>query len=288
MSIDEAPEPIPIIPDVPRALSPLVRRICADNPGVMTGPGTNSYIVGTDALALIDPGPEIELHIEALLRLVGTKLRWVLCTHMHHDHSPAAHAIHAATRAQLIGMPPPNHSRHDTRYVPQRVLQDGERFEGQDFTLRAIHTPGHASNHLCFLLEQERMLFSGDHIMEGSTVVIRPPDGDMAAYLQQLERLKALRPRLKSIAPGHGHLIDKPAAKIDDYLQHRAMREGQVLELLEASGPVKVDDIVAKLYTDIPEDLVPMAAGTVWAHLLKLKSEGRAKGTSPDKSWSAA
>ena len=154
--------------------------------------------------------------------------------------------------------------------------------------LRSIHTPGHASNHLCFLLEQERMLFSGDHIMEGSTVVIRPPDGNMEAYLQQLERLKALRPRLRSIAPGHGYLIEHPAAKIDEYLQHRAMRERQIVDLLQTTGPTTIDAIVAKLYTETPEELLPMAAATVWAHLIRLEQEGQVQGHEADGPWASA
>jgi glyoxylase-like metal-dependent hydrolase (beta-lactamase superfamily II) len=275
-------QPKPIVHGVASALSPLVRRIVANNPGHMTGPGTNTYLVGIDEIVVIDPGPDDAGHLDAIAGCGGDRIRWIVCTHTHVDHFPGVAGLKKRTGAEVLAF-----DARDGLSI-DRSLGDGDRIEATEFVLRAIHTPGHASNHLCFLLEQERMLFSGDHIMEGSTVVIRPPDGDMAAYLQQLERLKALRPRLKSIAPGHGHLIDKPAAKIDDYLQHRAMREGQVLELLEASGPVKVDDIVAKLYTDIPEDLVPMAAGTVWAHLLKLKTEGRAKGTGPDKSWSAA
>jgi len=164
-------------------------------------------------------------------------------------------------------------------------LKDGSRIEATEFRLRAVHTPGHASNHLCFLLEQERMLFSGDHIMEGSTVVIRPPDGDMAAYLEQLERLKGLRPRLRSIAPGHGYLIERPAEKIDEYLQHRAMRETQILDVLKGTGPTKIDAIVEHLYPDLVEELVPMAEGTVWAHLIKLEQEGRVRGKGKDGRW---
>jgi len=256
-------------------LSERVRRLTAPNPGVMTGPGTNSYIVGTDALALIDPGPEIELHIEALLRLVGTKLRWVLCTHMHHDHSPAAHAIHAATRAQLIGMPPPNHSRHDTRYVPQRVLQDGERFEGQDFTLRAIHTPGHASNHLCYLLEEEKLLFTGDHVMQGSTVVIGPPDGSMSAYLASLEKVLTLD--MERIAPGHGHPIDTPHDEVRKLIRHRLGREQKVLAALQRQRRGTLATLVLDAYDDVSPKLHPVAQRSLFAHLEKLEVEGRAR-----------
>ena len=256
-------------------LSERVRRLTAPNPGVMTGPGTNSYVVGTQALALIDPGPEIESHIEALLRLVGTKLRWVLCTHMHHDHSPAAHAIHAATRAQLIGMPPPNHSRHDTRYVPQRVLQDGERFEAPGFTLKAIHTPGHASNHLCYLLEEEKLLFTGDHVMQGSTVVIGPPDGSMSAYLSSLE--KVLAHDMVRIAPGHGHPIDTPHDEVRKLIRHRLGREKKVLAALEKQRRGTLETLVLDAYDDVSPKLHPVAQRSLFAHLEKLEAEGRAR-----------
>jgi glyoxylase-like metal-dependent hydrolase (beta-lactamase superfamily II) len=162
------------------------------------------------------------------------------------------------------------------------ALVDGDRIEATEFRLRAVHTPGHASNHLCFLLEEERLLFSGDHVMQGSTVVIAPPDGDMAAYLQSLERLKALRPPLRAIAPGHGHLITEPVAAIDEYLEHRRMREAQVLEVVRADGPVAPSAIVERLYVDLVEELVPRARQSVHAHLRKLLDDGAATSTAPD------
>jgi glyoxylase-like metal-dependent hydrolase (beta-lactamase superfamily II) len=162
--------------------------------------------------------------------------------------------------------------------------------EATEFVLRAVHTPGHASNHLCFLLEQERMLFSGDHIMDGSTVVISPPDGDMADYLASLERLRSLRPRLRAIAPAHGHLIEDPQAKITEYVEHRLQREAQVLDDLAGRGTATVAELVADIYTDVPEALHPMAARSVWAHLRKLADEGRAHSKDaddPEGTWSA-
>src|SRR5690606_23542499 len=168
-----------------------------------------------------------------------------------------------------------------------RTLGDGDAIEATEFVLRALHTPGHASNHLCFLLEQERTLFSGDHIMEGSTVVISPPDGDMAAYLRSLERLKELRPRLRAIAPGHGRVIEDPIAKIDEYLSHRLEREAQVLDALQRAGTTTIEPIVKELYADVPEVLHPMAARSVWAHLRKLAEEGKARGEALDGEWTA-
>jgi glyoxylase-like metal-dependent hydrolase (beta-lactamase superfamily II) len=272
----------PIVHGVASALSPLVRRIVADNPGHMTGPGTNTYLVGIDEIVVIDPGPDDPGHLDAIAGCGGDRIRWIVCTHTHIDHFPGVAGLKARTGAEVLAFDARDGLEID------RALRDGDRIEATEFVLRAIHTPGHASNHLCFLLEQERMLFSGDHIMEGSTVVIRPPDGDMEAYLRQLDRLKALRPRLRSIAPGHGYLIEQPFAKIDEYLQHRAMREQQIVDLLQTTGPTTIDAIVAKLYTETPEELLPMAAGTVWAHLLKLGHEGKARGSEADGPWTTA
>lgn len=277
----DVPQPKPIVHGVASALSPLVRRIVADNPGMMTGPGTNTYLVGIDEIVVIDPGPDDPAHLDAIAGCGGDRIRWIACTHTHIDHFPGVAGLKERTGAEVLAFDARDGLEID------RALGDGDLIEATEFVLRAVHTPGHASNHLCYLLEQERMLFSGDHIMEGSTVVIRPPDGDMAAYLEQLERLKALRPRLRSIAPGHGHLIEQPAAKIDEYLAHRGMREQQVLKLAEA-GPTTVRAIVKELYTETPDELVPMAEATVWAHLLKLKADGRVKGKSQKGRWTAA
>ena len=277
----EVDERKPIVHGVASALSPLVRRIVAHNPGMMTGPGTNTYLVGIDEIVVIDPGPADDEHLDAIAGCGGDRIRWIACTHTHADHSPGVAGLKERTGAEVLAF-----DSRDGLEV-DRPLGDGDLIEATEFVLRALHTPGHASNHLCFLLEQERMLFSGDHIMEGSTVVIRPPDGDMAAYLQQLERLKTLRPKLRSIAPGHGHLIDQPVAKVDEYLAHRAMREQQIVDTL-VTGPITVEAIVEKLYPELAAELVPMAQGTVWAHLLKLADDGRAKGAAQDDDWSVA
>jgi glyoxylase-like metal-dependent hydrolase (beta-lactamase superfamily II) len=256
-------------------LSERVRRLTAPNPGVMTGPGTNSYIVGGELLALIDPGPNIESHIGALLQLVGSRLRWVLCTHTHHDHSPAAQAIRAATDAQLIGMTPPDHARHDTAFVPHRIMQDGDRLAGPGFTLRAVHTPGHASNHLCYLLEEERLLFTGDHVMQGSTVVIGPPDGSMSAYLSSLEKLLALD--VARFAPGHGHPIDTPHDEVRKLIRHRLGREQKVLGALKKQRRGTLEALVVDAYDDVSPKLHTIAQRSLFAHLVKLESDGLAK-----------
>jgi glyoxylase-like metal-dependent hydrolase (beta-lactamase superfamily II) len=246
----------------------MVRRVLAPNPGVMTGPGTNTYLVGIDEVAVIDPGIDDAGHLEAIVGCGGDRIRWILCTHTHPDHSPGAAALKKRTGAEVLAFDSRDGLEVDTS------IGDGFRIEATEFRLRAVHTPGHASNHLCYLLEEERLLFSGDHIMQGSTVVIAPPDGDMAAYLDSLARVRGLR--LRSIAPGHGHLIDDPAQVIDDYVAHRLEREQQVLDAV-AAGDRTTAEIVARLYVDLIEELVPRAQQSVHAHLRKLAADGRVK-----------
>jgi glyoxylase-like metal-dependent hydrolase (beta-lactamase superfamily II) len=278
----EDPRP-PIVHGVASALSPLVRRIVAPNPGKMTGPGTNTYLVGIDEIVVIDPGPDDAGHLDAIAGCGGDRIRWIVCTHTHPDHSPGVAGLKARTGAEVLAFDARDGLEID------RPLADGDGIEATEFVLRAIHTPGHASNHLCYLLEQERLLFSGDHVMDGSTVVISPPDGDMAVYLESLAKVRALRPRLRSIAPGHGHLIEDPLDRIDGYVSHRHEREAQVLAKVRADGPVMIAAIVADLYADVREELHEVAAKSVWAHLRKLADEGRVAGDreAPDGSWSA-
>ena len=273
--------PLPeLIPGVARALNPMVRRIVAPNPGMMTGPGTNTYLVGIDEIAVIDPGPDDADHLDTIAGCGGDRIRWILCTHTHSDHSPGAAGLKERTGAEVLA--------YDSRdsLVVDRELADGDVVEGTEFRLTALHTPGHASNHLCFQLEQEQVLFSGDHIMEGSTVVIAPPDGDMGAYLDQLERLRSTR--IKAIAPGHGQLITDPTAKIDDYLTHRRAREEMVAGALAEAGSASIKELVTTIYTDVPEHLHEMAGYSVWAHLQHLADQGRAKGEGLEGTWTAA
>ncbi|HEX4820875.1 MAG TPA: MBL fold metallo-hydrolase [Acidimicrobiales bacterium] len=270
---EERPAPKPLVPGVASALSPMVRRVLAPNPGVMTGPGTNTYLVGIDEVAVIDPGIEDEGHLDAIVGCGGDRIRWIFCTHTHPDHSPGAAALKKRTGAEVLAFESRDGLEVDT------AIEDGYQIEATEFRLSAVHTPGHASNHLCYLLEEERLLFSGDHIMQGSTVVIAPPDGDMAKYLQSLERVRSLR--LRSIAPGHGHLIDEPNAAIDEYVTHRLERERQVLDAV-AAGDRTTAEIVARLYPDLIEELVIRARHTVHAHLRKLAGEGRTASSDVD------
>jgi glyoxylase-like metal-dependent hydrolase (beta-lactamase superfamily II) len=263
----------------------MVRRVLCNNPGMMTGPGTNTYLVGIDEIAVIDPGPEDADHLEAIVGAGGDRIRWIICTHTHPDHSPGAPALKARTGAEILAFD----DRDDL--VCDRHLADGDTVEGTEFTIRAIHTPGHASNHLCLLLERDRLLFSGDHVMNGSTVVITPLDGDMGLYLDSIRRLQSLKPPLAAIAPAHGLLIDDPAAKLDEYLTHRLEREEQVLQALREIGPADTAALVEAIYTDVPEVLHPVARFSVWAHLRKLAAEGQATAEDPDDAdttWTAS
>jgi glyoxylase-like metal-dependent hydrolase (beta-lactamase superfamily II) len=280
----EQAQPKPIVYGVAGALSPMVRRIVAHNPGMMTGPGTNTYLVGIDEIAVIDPGPGDDAHLDAIAGCGGDRIRWILLTHTHEDHSPGAVGLKKRTGAEILAFAP-GQGRGKVRL--DGTLSDKSVIEATEFHLTALHTPGHASNHLCYLLNEERTLFTGDHIMQGSTVVISPPDGDMATYLASLERLKTLRPRLKAIAPGHGHVIDDPIGAVDAVIEHRLAREAQVLELVRARGTVTVDDLVEAIYVDVATELHPVARRTVWAHLRKLAEEDAVKGDRLDGEWSA-
>jgi glyoxylase-like metal-dependent hydrolase (beta-lactamase superfamily II) len=285
----------PMTPGVPSALSQLVRRVVAPNPGLMTGPGTNSYLVGVDEVAVIDPGPAHKGHVDAIVAgAMKERVRWILLTHTHPDHWPAAKRLRRVTGAQLCAAArPPKADEFDLPI--DRVLHDGDIVEGTEFGLVAMHTPGHAPNHLCFFLEEERALFTGDHLLNGTTTVVSPArGGDMVAYLASLERLRKIK-RLARILPGHGEEIDDPAARLDEYVKHRRMRERQILKAL-ASGPTRIPALVDTLYTDtpqghpggLPEGLVEMARRQVHAHLIKLKAEGKVSGRSFSAAWELA
>jgi glyoxylase-like metal-dependent hydrolase (beta-lactamase superfamily II) len=261
-----------IIPGIPVELGPGLMRITAPNPGVMTGPGTNTYIVGTSELVLIDPGPDSEPHLEALVSAVAGRLKWILCTHTHRDHSPGARALKARTGALVAGLPAPQDGRQDENFAPDRVLRHGDIVAVAGCALRAVHTPGHASNHLCYLLEQQRVLFTGDHVMQGSTVVISPPDGDMTAYFASLASVLELD--LARLAPGHGHPIDTPYDEVRRLIAHRLKREQKTLAAVLARPGGTLETLVALAYDDAPQRLHGIAQRSLHAHLIKLESEG--------------
>ena len=268
-----------IQPGIPKRLDRYVTRLTASNPGMMTGPGTNTYLVGDGDIAVIDPGPALESHVAKILEAgasrSGSRIRWILATHTHMDHSPAVAALKAATGAQVLGRPAPAGGSQDASFVPDRVLSHGDRVSLGSLNLRAIHTPGHASNHLCYLLEETKMLFTGDHVMQGSTVVINPPDGDMRAYLASLEAL--LSHDTAIFAPGHGYLIGAPHREVKRLIAHRLAREAKVVAALQRGGPATLEELVPAVYDEVSPKLYPVAARSLTAHLDKLLIEGRAR-----------
>lgn len=276
-----------LTPGVPSALSPLVRRIVARNPGPFTGPGTNTYLVGIDEVAVIDPGPDDKGHVDAIIGAsMKERVRWVLLTHTHPDHWPATKRLVKATKAELLMF---GKRDKDVDLVPDRVIAEGESIEGSEFGLEVVHSPGHAPNHVCYLLEEERVLFTGDTVLDGMYSVVNPSrGGDMAVYVKTLERLR--RMRLSRIAPGHGDVIDEPKVRLDDYISHRRQREQQVLRLLKKRDGAKVNELVGDIYGDdgLPPELVEAAGWQVHAHLVKLKADGKVTGTTAKATWTAA
>lgn len=286
----DAPETVSpkLVPGVPSALSPLVRRIVAPNPGPFTGPGTNTYLVGIDEVAVIDPGPDDKRHIDAIVGAsMKERVRWVVLTHTHPDHAPGTARLVKATGAEVLAYG--KRLDKDTTITPDRAIGEGDTIEGTEFGLEVMHTPGHAPNHLCLLLEEERVLFTGDTVLDGMFSVVSPQrGGDMTQYLASLARMERLR--LSRLAPGHGDVIDDPRPRIQEYVAHRQDRERQVLSLLKKQGPAKIPDMVTALYADreLHPKLVEAAGWQLHAHLVKLKAEGKVTGTSVRSAWSLA
>lgn len=269
----------PLLPGMAQALDPWVTRIVAPNPGVMTGPGTNTYVIGTDERAVIDPGPAHESHIEAIVQAGAGRIGWILCTHTHLDHAEGVARLREATGARVAAMPmAPGVSESDAGDHNIGLVLDHEPGEGACLELdgrevRVLFTPGHASNHLCFLLPYNGMLFTGDHIMQGSTVVIWPPDGNMRHYLRSLRRL--LTEDIQVLAPGHGHLIEHPKQEIERLIQHRLAREAKVRDGLSTAGAhATLQTLLPLVYSDVSPTLYPVALRSLEAHLDKLVEEG--------------
>jgi len=279
-------------------VSPRIRRIVAENAGPFTYTGTGTYLVGGSApgaeVAVIDPGPLDDRHLTALVEATaGQRVAAVLVTHTHLDHAPLARPFAAAVGATIyaarppsIGTPAESQTESPIDFAPDVVVSDGDPIAGDDWTLRTVATPGHASNHLAFWLDEERALFSGDHVMGWSTTVVAPPDGDMLDYMHSLQKVIELDPAV--IWPTHGPPVREPRPFLADYLAHRTMREAQILERLGA-GDRRVRDMVARLYAEVDPRLWPAASLSVWAHLIALEKQGRVK-SSPsstiDAEWS--
>lgn len=261
-------------PELPRLteLAPGVRRLLAPNPSMMTGPGTNTYLFGAAEIAVVDPGPASDAHVDAIVATAGAPIRWVLATHTHPDHSPGAAPLAGRTGAQVLGLPAPEHGPQDETFQPTRLLHDGEALETAEFTLEAVHTPGHASNHLCFRHAGTNWLVTGDQVIDGSTVVINPPDGDMKAYIESLRRLRAMD--CDALLPGHGDRIDDPARAIDWIIEHRLLRERRVLDAVRQHPGSTPHALVPYVYQDVSAHLFPLAERSLFAHLLKLEQDG--------------
>ena len=273
-------------------LEPLVARVLAPNPSPYTYTGTQTYLVGSDELAVIDPGPDEPDHLAALLAAIGTrKVAAIMCTHTHRDHSPAAAPLAAATGAPVIGCAPrvmqgvagELEAAYDSAYAPARVLADGESLSGPDWTLTAVATPGHISNHLCFALEGTGALFTGDHVMGWSTSVIVPPDGDMGDYMASLQKLYDRQDRV--YYPAHGPAVENPRQLVRGTMGHRKAREKQVLKLLEEQ-PHTIPALVERMYVGADRRLWPAAQMSVWAHLIDL--ERRSEVAEAGEIWSLA
>jgi glyoxylase-like metal-dependent hydrolase (beta-lactamase superfamily II) len=261
---------------------PLVRRVLAANPSAFTFTGTQSYVVGAgDTVAVIDPGPLEDDHVDALVATIGgARVGAIVCTHTHKDHSPAAAPLAQRTGAPIIGCAPLSLSddgprsdaSFDPTYAPDRVLTDGEVLEGDGWTLTAIATPGHTSNHLCFALEQSGALFTGDHVMGWSTSVVSPPDGDMTAYMASLQKLHDRQDRI--YYPAHGPAVTKPRQLVRGMIGHRRQRENQILRQLEG-GAIGISAMVPQMYKGVDRRLWPAAERSVLAHLIDLERRGR-------------
>ncbi len=270
------------------ALLPHVLRLTAPNPGLMTGPGTNSYLVGDSATGwlVIDPGPDEPAHIERLWQAAGGDIRLIVCTHSHADHAPAARPLQAlcaqrsGTTPPVLGLPSAPTAHPASHFVPDRALGNGEQLSLQAVggqarhTLQVMHTPGHAANHLCLLLAQDGLLFSGDHILNGSTTVINPPDGNMTAYLDALDALDAACSALGLgyILPAHGHVMDEARTVITKLKAHRLAREAKVRVAMQARPQGTLDDWVALAYDDVPQGIWPLAKRSLLAHVERLQS----------------
>jgi len=257
-------------------------RLTAPNPGVMTGPGTNSYLVGDahTGFIAIDPGPNEPPHLQKLWQASGGDIRAIVCTHSHPDHSPGAAPLQALchTHPPILGLPSASTSRTDSQFMPDRALRDHERLTLESgalkHTLKVICTPGHAANHLCLVLEEDGLLFSGDHILNGSTTVVAPPDGDMTAYLDSLDTLSAacVEHGIDFILPAHGHVIGQASAAIAHLKAHRLKREAKVLAAMQALPDGNLDDWVALVYDDVPPQIWPVAQRSLMAHVLRIRA----------------
>lgn len=269
-------------------VAPGVRRLTAPNPGLMTGPGTNTYLVGDVETVVVDPGPASPAHTEAIMAAVEPfgAVRTIVVTHTHVDHAPGAGALSLATKAPIVGFGPAEGFAPDEcvgeGWSLTVALASGRLGVPPALTLHALHTPGHASDHLCWLVEEHAFLLTGDHVMHGSTVVIRPPDGDLHQYLESLARVRDQVPAITTLGPGHGRLMDHVPELMDALVAHRLGRHERVAAVLTRRGEGTVDELLEEVYGDVTEQQLPVARFSLWAHLRALAQEGRARSVAPD------
>ena len=268
-------------PGLPVELAVGVRRLVAANGGMMTGPGTNTYLLGCERLVVLDPGPAIAGQVEAILRAVGAAtVTAIVVTHTHIDHSPAAHELAKHLAVPLVGRLARYPEFQDPHFIPTRHAEDGEHVDTDIGPLVAVATPGHASNHLCWHLPQQGYLCTGDHILGTVSPVIVHPDGDLTAYLDSLRRVAALAPQV--LLPGHGPALPDPQPTIDRLIAHRLLREQRVLNALASGACLQVDTILPMVYADVPPVLHAVARLTLLAHLVKLQRDGRVRACADD------
>ena len=262
-----------------------IERITASNGSVFTGPGTNSYLIGKEDITLVDPGPKIDAHIKNLVKLAEGKIKRILVTHTHRDHSPAAKVLGEMLNVPLMGrLLEKDDSLQDRTFKPDRILEHGDLIKTNEYTIETVHTPGHASNHLCYLVQEEKVMLTGDHIMNGSTVVIAHPDGSMKDYLKSLELLRNYD--FNKIGPGHGDFLGDPMAVVDWIINHRLEREKKVISKLKKISMATSKDLVESVYDDVDPKLHPIAIWSLEAHLYKLLEDGVVEYDPTKKIWS--
>lgn len=257
-------------------MNKLIKKITANNGGIFTGKGTNTYLIGKEDITLIDPGPNIPEHIDKILSVGKNKIKRILVTHTHTDHSPAALPISKKLNIPMFGRLVDRESQwEDETFIPDNVLSHGDEISTDEYSLETIHTPGHASNHLCFYIKEIKCLLTGDHIMDGSTVVIAPPDGNMTEYINSLRLLKKYE--INYFAPGHGNIMKEPTKTINSIIRHRLSRESKVFRCVEKKQNSNIDQLLLLVYDDVPEMLHPIAKMSLLAHLIKLEEDGKLK-----------
>ena len=266
-------------------MSNLIKKITAPNGGVFTGEGTNTYLVGKNDITVVDPGPNIQSHLDNIVKEGQNNIKRIIVTHTHTDHSPGAKPL-----AEMLGVPVMGSfakfdmSIQDKTFLPDTILSDKDIIKTDEYTIEVIHTPGHASNHLCFLIQEEKCLLTGDHIMNGSTVVIAPPDGNMTEYIDSLKKLDQFDITL--LAPGHGDYLDNPKVVTEWIINHRLTREQKVLNSMRELKTTSLEDLLLHVYDDVDPRLHPIALWSLEAHLIRLE-EHQHVSKLEDGSWRA-